>query len=102
MPLQYKYVTLTFFSYVPTSTKGTIVTNPPYGKRLTEERIISFYQEIGNTLKQRYDGWDAWILSGNKEAMKKIGLRTSKKLTLFNGPIECKFHLFEMYQGSRK
>ena len=42
------------------------------------------------------------VLSSNKEALKSFGLRTSKKITLFNGPLECKFHKYGIYQGSMK
>ena len=81
---------------------GTIITNPPYDERVKSDDIIGLYKSIGDTLKERYDGWDAWILSGNKDAIKRVGLRTSKKLTLYNGAIECKFHKYEMYRGSKK
>jgi len=80
-----------------------IIINPPYGERLKEkEEIIPFYQEIGTKLKHSFEGCDAWILSGNLEAIKFIGLRPSRKIRLFNGPIECKLHKFELYRGSKK
>jgi len=83
--------------------EGTIITNPPYGIRLGEEEdVTELYKAVGDTFKQQYSGWTAWILSGNKQAIKRVGLRTSKKLTLFNGQIECKFHKYEMYKGSVK
>ena len=82
---------------------GTIVMNPPYGERLKEEdEIIPFYQDIGSHLKHHYQGWDAWILSGNIRAIKFVGLKPSRRIHLFNGPMECKFHKFEMYRGSKK
>jgi putative N6-adenine-specific DNA methylase len=81
---------------------GTIVTNPPYDERIKSDDIIGLYKSIGDTLKEKYDGWDAWILSGNKAAIKRVGLRTSKKLTLYNRSIECKYHKYEMYRGSKK
>ncbi len=80
--------------------KGIIIMNPPYGIRIGEEADVSqLYKEIGDTFKQQYPGWQGWILSGNKAAIKKIGLKTSKKLTLFNGQIECKYHKYDMYEG---
>ena len=81
---------------------GTLITNPPYGNRIEQEDIEDFYKRIGDRFKNHYQGWTAWILSGNKEALKNLGLRTSKKLTLYNGPTECKFHKYEMYKGSLK
>jgi putative N6-adenine-specific DNA methylase len=85
----------------PSTDKGTIIMNPPYGERMKEEDINEFYGQIGDTLKNYYAGHTAWILSANKEALKHIGLRTSKRYTLYNGPLKCKYHKYEMYQGSR-
>lgn len=91
-----------FDQSVPPEGDGTLIINPPYGERMKEEDIISFYRMIGDTLKKNYTGYDAWIISSNKEALKHLGLRTSKKLTLQNGPLEVKFHKYEMYRGSKK
>ncbi len=81
---------------------GTIITNPPYGERLEESDIIALYKMIGDQLKAKYAGYNAWVLSGNLEALKFVGLRPSKKITVFNGAIECRFAKFEIYAGSRK
>lgn len=92
-----------FLEHEPDIEPGTMIINPPYGERLKdEEDIIPFYQDIGSFLKHHYQGWDAWILSGNVRAIKFIGLRPSRKIHLFNGPLEAKFHKFEMYRGSKK
>ncbi|PID62606.1 MAG: RNA methyltransferase [Ignavibacteriae bacterium] len=82
--------------------EGIIITNPPYGERLKQEKIDDFYKNIGNTLKKNYNNFSAWILSSNKNAFKKLGLRTSRKIQLFNGSLECKLHKYELYQGSKK
>lgn len=79
-----------------------LVFNPPYDKRLKESEIIEFYKKIGDTLKFNYPGTQAWIISSNLDAMKHIGLRPSKKIKLFNGPLECRLGKYEMYKGSRK
>lgn len=80
-----------------------IIANPPYGERVqTDNRINDFYHEIGDFLKQKCNPGKASILTGNLEAAKNIGLRTSKKIKLYNGPIECRLLNFEMYQGSKK
>jgi len=81
---------------------GVVIMNPPYGERLKEEDLNQFYSEIGDTLKSNFTGFDAWLLSASKTAMKKVGLRTSKKLTLFNGALECKYHKYELYRGTKK
>jgi len=48
---------------------GTMITNPPYDERVKSDDIIALYKSIGDSLKEKYDGWDAWILSGNKAAI---------------------------------
>jgi putative N6-adenine-specific DNA methylase len=92
----------TFENQIPPSRGGVLITNPPYGERLKQNDINNFYKSIGDKLKQDFKGFNAWILSSNKGAIKRIGLRPSKKITLYNGPLECKFHKFELYEGSRK
>jgi putative N6-adenine-specific DNA methylase len=81
---------------------GVMIINPPYGERLEMEDITAFYKMVGDTMKKKYAGYEVWILSSNKDAIKSIGLRTSKRLTLFNGPLECKFHNFSIYAGSKR
>jgi len=92
-----------FFETSPGFDNAHLVMNPPYGERLEEkEDMIDLYKAIGDHFKQHYNGCDAWVLSGNLEAIKFIGLRPSRKIWLYNGPIECKLHKFEMYRGSKK
>jgi len=91
-----------FLDFLPKSSTGMLIMNPPYGERQKEDDIFSLYKNIGSHLKQNFAGFDAWILSSNKDALKFIGLHPSKKLTLFNGALECKFQKFSLYQGSLK
>lgn len=86
----------------PPAGEGLIVTNPPYGERLKPEDINGLYSEIGDTLKQKYAGWSAWVISSNIAALKQVGLRPSRKMTLFNGQLECRFHRYDLYSGSKK
>lgn len=79
---------------------GVMIMNPPYGERLKEENIDAFYKAIGDRLKKAYAGYDAWLISSNKDALKKLGLHPYKKITLKNGPLECKFQKFPMYDGA--
>ena len=90
-----------FEEHKPSGEGGTVIINPPYGERLELEDIAAFYKLMGDTLKQNFTGYDVWIISSNKEAMKKIGLAASKRLTIWNGPLECKYHKFEMYRGTK-
>ncbi len=80
-----------------------LIMNPPYGERLEDkDEMVDFYRQMGDTLKNRYTDSHAWILSGNLDAIKRIGLHPSKKIKLFNGAIECRLECFEMYDGSKK
>lgn len=81
---------------------GTVIINPPYGERLDQLNVNKLYAVIGDCLKQNFEGHTVWIISSNKEALKKVGLQTSKKITLYNGALECKFHRYDIYRGSRK
>lgn len=82
--------------------KGLLMMNPPYDERLEEEDILSFYKMIGDRLKKEFTGYDAWLISSNAEALNRIGLKVSSKTTLFNGPLECRFHHYELYRGSKE
>ncbi len=84
----------------PPSRGGLVIVNPPYGKRLEDPSILALYKSIGDTLKQRYPGVEAWILSANPDALKQIGLRPFKKYALKNGPLDCKLVGFTLYNGS--
>lgn len=94
---------LDFFKTDLQLNNGMILFNPPYGERLNEEEeIIPMYKEIGTKLKHSFEGCNAWIISGNLNAIKFIGLKPSKKISLYNGQIECKFCKFELFKGSKR
>lgn len=78
-----------------------VVFNPPYNERITI-REEDFYKKIGDTFKHHYPNTLAWLISSDLEAVKKIGLRPSRKIKLFNGKLECRFLQYEMYEGSKK
>jgi len=91
-----------FQDYTPAVTGQTIVTNPPYGGRITDDDLFDLYKQMGDTFKKKYQGSTAWVLTANKDAAKHIGLHASSKIPVFNGPLECRLLKFEMYGGSRK
>lgn len=91
-----------FETLEPIPEKGLLMMNPPYDERLAEENIKELYGNIGTRMKHFYAGYEAWIISANFGALKNVGLRPSKKIPLFNGPLECKFQKYEMYEGSKK
>jgi len=75
--------------------------NPPYGERLNLD-MEDFYGSIGDTLKQNYPGTNAWLITSNREALKFVGLRPSRKIKVFNSHLESRLVKYEMYEGSRK
>jgi putative N6-adenine-specific DNA methylase len=91
-----------FQQFTPNLNSGTILINPPYGERIKIENLTELYEKIGNTLKQNYQGFNAWILSSNLESMKHIGLHPSKKITILNAALKCTFNKYEIYEGTRK
>jgi putative N6-adenine-specific DNA methylase len=90
-----------FEKWVPTAAPGILITNPPYDERLQIENAVAFYKSIGDRLKQQWTGWDAWIISANRDALKHTGLHASRRFTLFNGALECSFQKFELYAGKK-
>ncbi len=88
----------------PPAERGLLVTNLPYGGRIGGgvEDVRVLYEQIGDTLKQRYAGWRAAILAAGDSPYKAIGLRPSRTIALLNGSIPCKLLLFDLYAGSRR
>jgi putative N6-adenine-specific DNA methylase len=76
---------------------GTLITNPPYEERIRTEEIVEFHKRIGDVLKHRWAGYTAWVLAGNLDAAKFIGLKPNRKIRLFNGQIECRLLKFAIY-----
>jgi putative N6-adenine-specific DNA methylase len=77
---------------------GILIFNPPYGKRLGEEEALKpLYKEIGDVLKQRCKGYTAYLFTGNLELAKSVGLKATRRIVLYNGPIECRLLKYEMY-----
>jgi putative N6-adenine-specific DNA methylase len=79
---------------------GTLVSNPPYGTRLSErERLAAFYPRLGDALKRHFAGWTAWLLSGDPGLAKRIGLRVARRIPLYNGAIECRLYGIPLVAG---
>jgi putative N6-adenine-specific DNA methylase len=82
---------------------GIIVTNPPYGVRLEDrDALAAFYPKLGDTLKQKFSGWTAYILSSDMALAKRIGLAASKRTPLFNGALECRLFEYKLVAGSMR
>ena len=78
-----------------------VMFNPPYGERI-EANIPELYGKIGDTLKQSYSGADAWLITSDIQGLKHVGLRTSRKIKLYNGKLETRFVKYQMYMGTKK
>ena len=81
---------------------GFVFLNPPYGQRLMPDETDKLYGMIGTALKHNFAGSTAWLITSNKESLKKVGLKAKEKLTLFNGALECILLKYEMYSGTKK
>ena len=82
----------------PRGHRGVIVCNLPYGERTGEvEELQPLYKGFGDVLKQRCAGYTAYLFTGNLKLAKWIGLRTAKRFTLYNGPIECRLLKYELF-----
>jgi putative N6-adenine-specific DNA methylase len=82
---------------------GVIFLNPEYGERMGEGQDLEpLYGRIGDFFKQKCTGYTGCVLTGNMEMSRKIGLRSSKRIPFFNGPIECRLVVCERYEGSQR
>ncbi len=77
---------------------GIIICNPPYGERLGKaSQLETLYQQLGDIFKQRFKGWTAFVLSGNQALAKRIGLRTARRIPVYNGSLGCTLLKYELY-----
>ncbi|MHB8122263.1 MAG: THUMP domain-containing class I SAM-dependent RNA methyltransferase [Desulfuromonadaceae bacterium] len=84
--------------FKPEGDTGVVILNPPYGKRLGEEDDLrELYCQIGDIMKKRCRGWTGYVLTGNLELAKYIGLKASRRYVLFNGAIECRLLKYDLY-----
>ena len=79
--------------------KPLLVTNPPYGERISTPDLLGLYKVIGQKLKREFTGGEAWILSYREECFEQIGLRPSLKTPLYNGSLECELRKYVLFNG---
>jgi len=83
------------------SAPGLIVMNPPYGERIGDPAALPrLYSAVGDWLKHSCTGLRAAILTADPPLAKSLRLKPSRKIPLFNGPIECRLLLFDLYSGT--
>jgi putative N6-adenine-specific DNA methylase len=91
-----------FKDFVQPAKKSIIVTNPPYGERISTPDLLGTYRMIGERLKHQFTNGDAWVLSYREECFEQIGLKPSIKIPLFNGSLECELRKYQIFTGKMK
>jgi len=80
---------------------GMIVCNPPYGEQSSPKSapVSGLMRDFGDQLKAAFSGWDAWLLSADRKLPGQLRLQESRKIVLFNGPLECRLFCFKLMSG---
>ncbi len=91
-----------FKDFTQPKNKSIIVTNPPYGERISTPDLLGTYKMIGERFKHQLLGGEAWVLSYREECFEQIGLKPSIKIPLYNGSLECEFRKYQIFDGKLK
>ncbi len=87
----------------PRGAAGLVVANPPYGERIgAESALPGLYCELGRTLRERFAGWQAAILTGNPPLARNLGIYAKRTHRVFNGTIECRLLRFDLNEANRQ
>lgn len=81
---------------------GVLITNPPYGERISADDMEGLYEMLGNKLKNVFKGYHAWIIGYRKEYFDMIHLSPSTKIPILNGALECELREYEIFEGDYK
>lgn len=85
----------------PEQSQGLLLSNPPYGERLSEvTALVSLYQQIGHNLYHYFQGWQAAIFTSKPLLAKAIGLRSNKQYKLYNGAEPCQLYCFDISESN--
>jgi 23S rRNA (guanine2445-N2)-methyltransferase / 23S rRNA (guanine2069-N7)-methyltransferase len=85
----------------PKGEAGLVVANPPYGERIgAESGLPALYSELGAVLRERFQGWQAAILTGNPPLARNLGIYAKRTHRVFNGTIECRLLRFDLNEAS--
>jgi 23S rRNA (guanine2445-N2)-methyltransferase len=80
---------------------GTLISNPPYGERMDDElHVWDLYKDMGDYFKNQLPGYACWVISSNFDAFKRIELKPSKKIQVYNGALSCDFRKYDIFKGS--
>lgn len=91
-----------FKEFTQPKEKSIIVTNPPYGERISTPDLLGTYKMIGERLKHQFMDNEAWVLSYREECFDQIGLKPSIKIPVYNGSLECEFRKYQIFTGKMK
>lgn len=84
--------------------RGVLICNPPYGEQSAPKSasVPALMRDFGDRLKSSFPGWDAWLLSSDRKLPGQLRLQESRKVVLFNGPLECRLFRFQLMAGEYK
>ena len=85
--------------FVQPTEPAVMITNPPYGERISTDNLLELYHTLGERLKHAFTGNKAWVLSMRDECFDEIGLKPTVKIDVFNGELECQFREYEIFDG---
>lgn len=89
--IEFKRQDIRDLEWPETNPKGVIITNPPYGVRLGDDAyVVELYRDFSHVLKKNFRGWEAWILSGNKELTQHLGMKANRRIPVMNGNLDCR------------
>jgi putative N6-adenine-specific DNA methylase len=87
----------------PPESEGILVANLPYGERMgDEDELAALYPQLGDVLKKKFGGWNAYLFTGDLRIAKLMRLTPSKRTPLFNGAIECRLFEYKIVSGSNR
>lgn len=92
-----KFTKENFFQMSSNSKSGMMVINPPYNERLELKEDEMWYKDMGDTMKNHFKGFSIWVISSNKNAFRKIGLKDSERYHLLNGALPCEYCKYEIF-----
>lgn len=88
---------------IPKSEPSVVMLNPEYGLRLGElDALTRTYEDIGNFLKKKCEGYRGYVFTGNLDLAKHIGLKAKRRIEFYNGKLDCRLLEYELYSGSRR
>jgi putative N6-adenine-specific DNA methylase len=100
---------------MPPVASGIMLLNPPYGERIevagvagrreaaqTEDGSADFFPRLATHWKRNYAGWTAWMLTPDLKLPGKMRLKESRRVPMWNGPIECRLFRFDLVAGSAR